>query len=197
MNLSDRTLTKLMPTLFPPDKGANSSIDFDKQIQPSTIDLRLGRVYWRSKGPPYGANAFVDPRTSDPKKFFDRLEVPEGGHMFMIPNYGVMLAETMEYVCVPTNMVGFVDGRSSYGRWGLRIHSTAGLIDAGFQGIITLEIALDSRVPMKLWPGDRICQIRFEQLDSECDRPYGPARKSKYYGQQSAEPSRSAKDSDV
>jgi dCTP deaminase len=198
MNLSDRTLKQMMPTLFPHDKGANASIDFEKQIQPSTIDLRLGNVFWRSNSAPFSPDPrIVDPRVSDPTEFFKRIEVGDGDYMIMDPFKGVMMAQTMEYVCVPNNMVGFVDGRSSYGRWGLRIHSTAGLIDAGFQGIITLEIALDSQTLMKLWPGDRICQIRFEQLDAECERPYGPARRSKYHGQQTAELSRSSEDSNV
>ncbi len=191
MNICDRTIKKMMPELFPPDMGENSSIDFDKQIQPSTIDLRLGRVFWEMRRTLYNKHLDpIDPRTSDPLRYFDKTEADT----FELLPGGFVLAQTMEFISVPENMVAFVDGRSSYGRWGLRIHSTAGLIDAGFRGIITLEIAMDSAFPMILHAGDRICQVRFELLDEKCEKPYGPERSSKYHGQSATQLSRSALD---
>lgn len=154
-------------------------------------------MFWRQYeiSPLLVKNA-IDPRNSDPKQYFHQEAVPEGHPFIVYPGTkGFVLGATMEYVVVPSDLVAFVDGRSSYGRWGLRIHSTAGLIDAGFQGVITLEISLDNQHPMYLYPGDRICQIRFEKLDYPARRPYGDSgRRSKYQNQGSAVPSLSSKD---
>jgi len=200
MNLSDRSLEKRIEEFFPKDKGSNNTINLSEQLQPSTIDLRLGSMFWRMYDvAPVFAGTYekvIDPRSSDAIDFFYQEEVPPGSPFIMNPGpAGFALGVTMEHICVPDDLVAFVDGRSSYGRWGLRIHSTAGLIDAGFQGAITLEISLDSSRPMLLYPGDRICQVRFEKLDFPARRPYGDSgRRSKYQNQASAVPSLSRKD---
>lgn len=195
MNLSDTTIKWRWQDLFPAGHGENDSIDKDVQIQPSTVDLRLGRVFYVRKDPML-TPGMIDPRTSDSTKYFERIEMEEGKPIVMYPGpAGFMLGQTMEYVSIPPDLVGFVDGRSSYGRWGLRIHSTAGLIDAGFRGIITLEISLDGQHLMELHPGERICQIRFEKLDQPSRRPYGhETRRSKYQNQTGTTPSLSNKD---
>jgi dCTP deaminase len=198
MNLSDTTIKWHFDTLFPAGKGDNDSIDRNKQIQPSTVDLRLGRIFYRMADTAR-TNTRINPRIAVADDFF-RCEEVEGGKPFVLKPgpENFVLGQTMEYVSVPDALVGFVDGRSSYGRWGLRIHSTAGLIDAGFQGIITLEISLDSVYEMEIYPGDRICQIRFEQLDQPARRPYGhESRGSKYQGQVGTTPSRSNKDGET
>lgn len=200
MNLSDTTIKWRWDTLFPPDKGANGSIDKNVQIQPSTVDLRLGNVFFVPKDQSEYPSAYgVDPRTAKAEDYYERMEVEDGKSLLMYPGPGgFILGQTMEYVSIPHDLVGFVDGRSSYGRWGLRIHSTAGLIDAGFQGIITLEISLDGRHRMQLTPGERICQIRFEMLDMPTNRPYGhESRRSKYQNQTGVTPSLSNKDGET
>lgn len=202
MNLCDTTIKWRLGELFPPGMGENDSINRDVQIQPSTVDLRLGSVFYRMKDPAYVGDALdaqtrvINPRNSKAEDFFVRHTVPPGQPFVLKPGpSGFVLGATMEYVNVPKDLVGFVDGRSSYGRWGLRIHSTAGLIDAGFQGIITLEISLDSVFELEIYPGDRICQIRFEMLDMPANRPYGHgSRKSKYQNQSNTTPSLSRKD---
>lgn len=198
MNLSDTTINWRFDQLFPPGKGDNDTIDRKMQVQPSTVDLRLGRVFYRMKHPNtvLPSKRPINPRSAQASDYFERYEVAEGSPFVMHPGPGgFVLGATMEHVAVPHDLVGFVDGRSSYGRWGLRIHSTAGLIDAGFQGIITLEISLDSHFELEIYPGDRICQIRFEKLDLPSNRPYGhESRKSKYQNQAGVTPSLSMKD---
>lgn len=196
MNLSDTTIHWKFDTIFPPGKGGNDTINRNEQVQPSTVDLRLGNVFYVMKDEEAMVRRRVNPKIDLASEFFERVEVPEGRPFVMKPGpSGFVLGATMEYVAVPPDLVGFVDGRSSYGRWGLRIHSTAGLIDAGFRGIITLEISLDSVYELEIYPGDRICQIRFEKLDQPCRRPYGhETRRSKYQNQAGATPSLSIKD---
>jgi dCTP deaminase len=194
MNLSDVTLRKRFDQLFPPGRGGNDSIDKRAQLQPSTVDLRLGNVFYRLRPNtilPASASR-VDPMADSSDDYFERIEVPNGTPFVMTPGAsGFVLGTTLEYVAVPNDLVGLVDGRSSYGRWGLRIHSTAGLIDAGFCGTITLEISLDSNFELVLYPGDRVCQIRFEMLDTPCALPYGhEERSSKYMHQEGTTPSR-------
>lgn len=196
MNLSDTTINWLFDRLFPPGKGANDTIDRNVQVQPSTVDLRLGNVFYVMHDEESPVRRIADPKRDLAESFFRRVEIPDGQPFVMKPGAsGFVLGSTMEYVSVPEDLVGFVDGRSSYGRWGLRIHSTAGLIDAGFSGIITLEISLDSVYGLAIYPGDRICQIRFEKLDQPSRRPYGhSSRRSKYQNQAGTTPSLSMKD---
>jgi dCTP deaminase len=199
MNISDTTILARANELFPPDDPGNQTIDWDVQLQPSTVDLRLDNIFYVQKMAVHTEQRRIDPRTADGSEYFVRKTLPTGEPFVMQPGpHNFILGSTMEFVQVPTDMVAFVDGRSSYGRWGLRIHSTAGLIDAGFRGKITLEISLDSRYELVLHPGDRICQIRFETLDYAATRPYGHAsRKSKYQNQAGAVPSLSKKDGEA
>jgi len=190
MNISDGTIKSRLLELFPSGMAGNDTIDVEKQLQPSTLDLRLGNVFYTMKTS--GTSAAVLPTHTDPEEYFDRTVVDT---QFLIQPGTFVLAQTMECVRVPDDLVGFVDGRSSYGRWGLRVHSTAGLIDAGFCGVITLEMATDIPYPLALIPGERVCQIRFEQLDRAAERPYGHhSRKSKYQHQHHTTLSRAAKD---
>lgn len=196
MNLSDSTIISRFDELFPSGKGDNDNIDIEAQVQPSTVDLRLGSRFLVLSQNLLSETRAIDPRTADPNHYFKSFFVPEGGYFEMSPgSSNLVLGETKEYVAVPNGLVAFVDGRSSFGRWGLRIHSTAGLIDTGFRGIITLEMSLDNGWPLRLYPGDRICQIRFETLDRNATRPYGdPSRKSKYMDQTETTLSLSRKD---
>jgi len=85
---------------------------------------------------------------------------------------------------IPDWLVARVDGRSSLGRLGVVVHATAGFIDPGFKGQITLEFSNVGHLPVKLWPGMRICQLVLEELRTPCAQPYGPARGSKYQNQE-------------
>ena len=102
-----------------------------------------------------------------------------------------VLGSTLERIGVPDDLVGRIEGKSSLGRLGLIIHSTAGFIDAGFDGHITLELTNIATLPITLYPGMKIGQVSFMQMTTPADKPYGSgARGSKYQGQQGPTPSR-------
>jgi dCTP deaminase len=91
---------------------------------------------------------------------------------------------------MPDDLIGRIDGRSSLGRLGIVVHSTAGSIDPGFEGQLTLEIANISRIPVKLWPGMRICRVTLEELSSPSVNPYYKRKDAKYLGQKDPAPSK-------
>ena len=118
------------------------------------------------------------------------VEVPEGEAFLLHPGEFV-LGSTLERVGVPSDLVARVEGKSSLGRLGLVIHSTAGFIDAGFDGHVTLELANLANLPITLYPGMKIGQISFIKMTSPAEKPYGSgAQGSKYQGQRGPTPSR-------
>jgi dCTP deaminase len=118
------------------------------------------------------------------------VEVAEG-ESFMLHPGEFVLGSTLERVAVPTDLVARVEGKSSLGRLGLVIHSTAGFIDAGFDGHVTLELANLANLPITLYPGMKIGQISFIKMTSPAEKPYGSGAKgSKYQGQRGPTPSR-------
>jgi dCTP deaminase len=113
------------------------------------------------------------------------------GESFMVHPGEFVLGSTLERVAVPTDLVARVEGKSSLGRLGLVIHSTAGFIDAGFDGHVTLELANLANLPITLYPGMKIGQISFIKMTSPAEKPYGSGAKgSKYQGQRGPTPSR-------
>lgn len=153
------------------------------QIQPSSIDLRLGKIFLRPKR----HDEPVDPLNTT--QLFDTVDASKGERSIVIHPREFLLGATVEHVTVPNDLLGRVDGRSSLGRHGLVIHVTAGFIDSGFSGNITLELFNAGVNSLRLTPGMRICQISFERLSSPVRRPYGPARGSKYLGSAADGPS--------
>jgi len=148
-------------------------------IQPASIDVRLDSnflVFRNIKRP------FIDVRqpTDD---LMELVQVPEGDPMYLHPQE-FMLGSTMETVRLPDNLVARLEGRSSLGRLGIVIHSTAGYVDPCFEGRITLEISNLANLPIAIYPGMRIGQISFMEMTTPAERPYGPKRGSKYSGQQ-------------
>jgi dCTP deaminase len=118
------------------------------------------------------------------------VEVKEG-EAFMLHPGEFVLGSTLERVGVPSDLVARVEGKSSLGRLGLVIHSTAGFIDAGFDGHVTLELANLANLPITLYPGMKIGQISFIKMTSPAEKPYGSGAKgSKYQGQRGPTPSR-------
>ena len=105
------------------------------------------------------------------------------------------LGSTLETVAIPADLVGQVDGRSSVGRLAVVVHATAGLIDPGFTGQITLELSNIGRIPVRLYPGLRICQIVLVRMTSPAERPYGHERGSSYKAQSGPQVSRLRLDS--
>ncbi|MDR3290893.1 MAG: dCTP deaminase [Methanobrevibacter sp.] len=162
--------------------------DFEKQIQPSSVDLRIGNEFKSFK---IVRKPFIDPKDSiDLSSYMESVNIPDGDSFIIHPNE-FALATTHETVKIPNDLVARVEGRSSMGRLGVTMHVTAGYIDPGFEGRITLEISNIGKIPVALYPGQRVCQIVFETMTSPSEKPYGhPERDSKYMGQISPEISR-------
>jgi dCTP deaminase len=162
--------------------------DYEKQIQPSSVDLRIGNEFKSFK---IIRKPFIDPKDKiDLDTYMESVRIEEEGSFIIHPNE-FALATTYETVKIPNDLVARVEGRSSMGRLGITMHVTAGYIDPGFEGKITLEISNIGKMPVALYPGQRVCQIVFETMTSPSDRPYGhPERDSKYMGQKRPESSR-------
>lgn len=160
----------------------------EKQIQPSSVDMRLGDEFKVFK---IIRKAYIDPKDEDDiASYMEEIKVPEGDAFIIHPGE-FALATTAEYVKLPDDIVARVEGRSSMGRLGVTMHVTAGFIDPGFEGNITLEISNIGAMPVALYPGQRVCQIVFETMTSPAEIPYGhPSRNSKYMGQTRPESSR-------
>ena len=156
--------------------------DPDIQIQPSSVDLRIGREF---KGFKIIRKPVIDPmEKGDLESYMESYYLDEG-EPFIIHPGEFALATTYETVKVPGDLVARVEGRSSMGRLGITMHVTAGYIDPGFHGKITLEISNIGKMPVALYTGQRVCQIVFETMTSPSEKPYGhPDRDSKYMGQE-------------
>lgn len=164
---------------------------FEPHIHASSMDLRLGdtfKLYEHSKF------AVLDPK--QPESFVGNMRtiIVKNGEPFIVQPGEFVLGVTREKITVPNDLVVRVEGRSSLGRLGIIVHSTAGFVDPGFSGTITLEISNLNRLPVALYPGMRICQLAFEMMTSPAETPYNAKPGSKYQGQILPEESRLAKD---
>jgi len=161
------------------------------QIQPASVDLRLGnefRVFRHTK------KAFIDPLEDDVAEYTETLTVKEKEPFILHPGEFV-LGCTRERIELSDDLVARVEGRSSLGRLALLVHATAGYIDAGFRGNVTLELSNVGKMPIALYQRMRICQLSFETISSKAERPYGhPKRDSKYQDQRGPVSSRIHRD---
>lgn len=155
-------------------------------IQPSSVDLHLGadfQVFRNSRYP------YIDPAREQPgltERVTASVEVP-----FVLHPSEFALGTTVERIGLPDDVVGRLEGKSSLGRLGLLIHSTAGYVDPGWDGTLTLELSNVANLPILLTPGMKIGQVSFSRMSTPVDRPYGhPELGSKYLGQVEATPSR-------
>ena len=156
-------------------------------VQPSSIDVRLDRYFRVFENHRY---AVIDPATDQPE--LTRLVEPEGEDPFVLHPGEFVLASTYEVVTLPDDIAGRLEGKSSLGRLGLLTHSTAGFIDPGFSGHVTLELSNVATLPITLWPGMKIGQLCLFRLSSPAEHPYGSAvYGSRYQGQRGPTPSRS------
>lgn len=170
--------------------------DPDIQIQPASIDLRLGEHIMGDVGP--GRFSICGNHTGDIKYSKSALETVHGpdGRVIVEPNLypgDFILGETLEHVEIPPHFAAKVDGRSSMGRLGLMVHVTAGYIDPGFKGKITLELHNVGSRPIKLVAGERVCQLVLHEMRTPAARPYGERQESKYQNQDGVTPSRQEK----
>jgi dCTP deaminase len=156
-------------------------------VQPSSIDVRLDRFFRVFENHRY---PHIDPASEQPD--LTRLVETEGDEPFILHPGEFVLASTYEVVSLPDDIAARLEGKSSLGRLGLLTHSTAGFIDPGFSGHVTLELSNVATLPITLWPGMKIGQLCFFRLSSPAEHPYGSARHgSRYQGQRGPTPSRS------
>ena len=179
--LSDGTIRRLV------DEGRIRIEPWDAgMVQPASVDLRLGdsfRVFHNHRA------AAID--LDDPPENLTEAVVVDEGEPFVIHPGEFVLGRTLEWVSIPDFIVARIEGKSSLGRLGLIVHATAGFVDPGFEGTLTLEITNLTRVPIKLYAGQLIAQLSFMTLDAPAEVPYGSEELGSHYqGQLAATESR-------
>ena len=158
----------------------------DGCIQPSSVDLHVDRYFRVFRNYSEG---FIDVRR-DLSDLTEMVEIPGDGVFILHPGEFV-LGSTQERVALPDDLVARLEGKSSLGRLGLLIHSTAGFVDAGFDGHLTLELSNVANLPITIYPRMKIGQISFLRMTTAADAPYGSRSVgSKYQGQRGPTPSR-------
>jgi len=151
----------------------------ERRIGPDGIDFRLGftfLVFERNK------QAYIDPRHAETAKGSTRQIVVKTGEPFIIHPHELVLATTLERLSLADDILGRLEGRSSLGRLGIIVHSTASIFHPGWDGTATMELGNLGVMPVALYPRMRICMFTFERLSSPAERPYG-STPSKYQGQ--------------
>ena len=153
-----------------------------KDVQPASVDVRLGsnfRIFRNS------THTYIDPLIEQPD-LTEEVVVPEGEAFILHPGQ-FALGTTLERIVLPDDILGKLEGKSTLGRLGLMIHSTAGYVDPGWDGELTLELSNVATLPIMLHPGMRIGQLSFERMSSPVERPYGSAQLGSHYqGQKGA-----------
>jgi dCTP deaminase len=158
----------------------------DADIQPSSVDLRLDRFFRVFRN---HTSRVIDVR-EDQENLTQLVEIADEDAFILHPSEFV-LGSTAERVSLPADLVARLEGKSSLGRLGLLIHSTAGFVDAGWDGHLTLELSNVATLPITLYPGMKIGQISFLRMTTPAAQPYGsPEVGSKYQGQRGPTPSR-------
>ena len=161
--------------------------DPDLQIQPASVDLKLGEEFldFRLTNIPC-----IHPNSeNDVTEYVRKTIVKEGEEFILHPN-DFVLGTTKERVEIPPDLIAHVQGRSSLGRLAVVIHATAGVIDPGYRGQITLELSNLGTAPVALTPGMRISQVIFTELNTPAKNPYGKGRESTYQAQEGPQASK-------
>ncbi|MGC4935115.1 dCTP deaminase [Gordonia sp. DT30] len=181
MLLSDRDIHAAI------DSGRLALDPFDPAlVQPSSIDVRLDGLFRVFNNTRY---THIDPAQRQDE--LTTLVEPTKGEPFVLHPGEFVLGSTLEVCSLPDDLAGRLEGKSSLGRLGLLTHSTAGFIDPGFSGHITLELSNVANLPITLWPGMKIGQLCLLRLTSAAQHPYGSAAVgSKYQGQRGPTPSK-------
>lgn len=170
MILSDRDIKKEI------ENGNIIIKPFDhRNIQPSSVDIRLDSKFLLFRNTHH---AYIDPK-KDMQGLTKMIDI-KGKPLILHPGEFI-LANTLEHISMPKNLAGKLEGKSSLGRIGLIIHATAGFVDPGWRGNLTLELSNVAKLPIKLYPGMKIGQISFLRMSSDVEKPYGsPELGSKY-----------------
>jgi len=159
----------------------------EAMVQPSSIDVRLDKFFRLFDNHKY---PFIDPAEDQPD--LTRLIEVERDEPFILHPGEFVLGSSFEVVTLPDDLAARLEGKSSLGRLGLVTHSTAGFVDPGFSGHVTLELSNVATLPIKLWPGMKVGQLCFFRLSSPAENPYGSAKYgSRYQGQRGPTASRS------
>ena len=184
------------PTVLLSDRDIKEQISLQRvgvepfdpaMVQPSSVDVRLDRIFRVFENHKYSE---IDPSIEQPE-LTREVTVEPDEHFILHPGEFV-LASTYEVITLPDDIAGRLEGKSSLGRLGLLTHSTAGFIDPGFSGHITLELSNVANLPVKLFPGMKIGQLCLIKLSSPAEHPYGSAvYGSRYQGQRGPTPSKS------
>lgn len=181
MILSDRTIRLEIAAgriVIDPFEPAN--------VQPSSVDLTIDRYFRVFRN---HTSRVIDVKENQ-EDLTELIEIAPGDAFILHPGEFV-LGATAERVCMPDDLVARIEGKSSLGRLGLLIHSTAGFIDPGFDGHVTLELSNVATLPITLYPGMKIGQVSFLRMTTPADEPYGSSKLgSKYQGQRGPTPSR-------
>ncbi len=182
MLLSDRDIKAEI------DSGRVRLEPYDEaMVQPSSIDVRMDKYFRLFDNHRY---PFIDPAEDQPD--LTRLIEVERGEPFILHPGEFVLGSSYEVVTLPDDLAARLEGKSSLGRLGLLTHSTAGFVDPGFSGHVTLELSNAATLPIKLWPGMKVGQLCFFRLSSPTENPYGSAKYgSRYQGQRGPTASRS------
>ncbi len=150
------------------------------QIQPASIDLRLGREFLEFQRTNIPC---IHPDSENEVEEYVTETVVEAGEEFILHPGDFVLGTTVEHIAVPDDLIARVEGRSSLGRLAVVIHATAGIVDPGYRGQVTLELSNLGTAPVALTPEMRISQVIFTELKTAAERPYGAERGSKYQDQ--------------
>lgn len=184
MVLSDRDIKKALTsgriTITPKP-------NFQTSLGSCSIDLRLGkrfRIFEHSKFP------YIDP--TNPKLASNMMKevVVKDKEPFILQPGDFVLATTMESFRLSNDLLARLEGRSSLGRLGIVVHSTASIFDPGWNGVVVMELGNLGRMPVALYPGMRICALTFEELSTPSDVPYNKKKSAKYVGQKTPEASK-------
>ena len=158
-----------------------------EMVQPSSVDVRIDRYFRVFENHRY---PHIDPSVEQAE--LTRLVEPDGNEPFILHPGEFVLGSTYEVITLPDDVAGRLEGKSSLGRLGLLTHSTAGFIDPGFSGHVTLELSNVANLPIRLWPGMKVGQLCLFRLSSPSEHPYGsPVYGSRYQDQRGPTPSRS------
>lgn len=184
MILSDREILRRLET---GDLVIEPLSDIDLQVQPASVDLRLGREFLEFQRTNIPC---IHPESDEEIDEYVTETVVDKDEDFVLHPGDFVLGTTRERVEIPSDLIAHVEGRSSLGRLAVVVHATAGLCDPGYEGQITLELSNLGAAPVALTPGMRISQLTFTELSSPAQRPYGSERGSKYQGQSGPQASR-------
>jgi len=161
--------------------------DPELQIQPASVDLRLGPEFLEFQRTNIPC---IHPGSEDEVADYVAETVVDEGDDFVLHPGDFVLGTTTERVEIPPDLIAHVEGRSSLGRLAIVVHATAGIADPGYCGQITLELSNLGAAPVALTPGMRISQLTFTKLSSPAERPYGEERGSKYQQQEGPQASK-------